>query len=100
MDRFRPNIAIKGVQPIQEYQIDEQGTQDDAVRIGLRKRCKVTTVDQESGTIENPQEPLRTLTAMKTVPGLHGVFFGQNATLLSDEGRMLRVGSNFLADFR
>jgi uncharacterized protein len=54
-------------------------------------------VDQESGTIDTPKEPLRTLTQMKTVPDLHGAYFGQNATLLSGEELELLRGEKLTA---
>lgn len=95
MDRFRPNIVIRGLQPFKENDIEELQSQDGSLKFGLRKpckRCKVTTVDQDSGRVAEPGEPLRTLTMMKTVPGMHGAFFGQNATLLSGEGLELRRG--------
>ena len=95
MNRFRPNIVIKGLDAFRENRIDELASADGTYRLGLRKpckRCKVTTVDQEDGIISDPKEPLRTLTLMNTVPGLQGAYFGQNATLLSEEGGVIRVG--------
>lgn len=95
MDRFRPNIVIGGTEPFAENRLEELASEDGSYRLGLRKpckRCKVTTVDQKAGTISNPAEPLRTLTEMRTVPELHGAYFGQNAILLSAEGVKVRVG--------
>lgn len=95
MGRFRPNIVIKDLPPFRENEIDQLASSDGSFVLGLRKpckRCKVTTVDQESGEIREPKEPLRTLTKMKTVPNLHGAYFGQNATLLKGKGVELRRG--------
>lgn len=97
MNRFRPNIVIKGTDPFLENEIDELSAVNGSYRLGLRKpckRCKVTTVDQNSGTIAEPKEPLRTLTLMNTVPGLHGAYFGQNAILLSGEDMPIRIGDH------
>ena len=102
MDRFRPNIVISGPEPFAENRIEELASVDGSWRLGFRKpckRCKVTTVDQNAGTISNPAEPLRTLTEMQTVPELHGAYFGQNAILLSQEGEMVRVGDRLKAEF-
>ena len=63
-------------------------------QFGLRKpckRCKITTINQETGEIENPKEPLATLVKLKNSEETHGAFFGQNAILLSNYG-VLRVG--------
>jgi len=95
MDRFRPNIVLTGFDAFLENNMDELFSADGRYRLGIRKpckRCKVTTVDQDSGTIAEPKEPLRTLTEMNTVPGLHGAYFGQNATLLSGENNTIKVG--------
>jgi uncharacterized protein len=95
MDRFRPNIVIKGLEPLQENEIDRLKTVDGRIEFNLQKpckRCRVTTVDQESGMIAEPKEPLRTLTRMNTVPGMHGAYFGQNATLHTGNGMDIRRG--------
>ena len=63
--------------------------------IGLRKpceRCKITTVDQDSGEIAYPKEPLRTFAQLNPFHNLRGAFFGQNATLLSGEGALISTG--------
>ncbi len=97
MDRFRPNIVLAGIDAFLENRVDEIFSSDGRYRLGLRKpckRCKVTTVDQASGTIAEPKEPLRTLTQMKTVPGLHGAYFGQNTTLVSGKNCIISVGDS------
>jgi uncharacterized protein len=101
MSRFRPNIVVNEIDAFLENSMDELYSVDKTYKFGIRKpckRCKVTTVDQETGMIQEPHEPLRTLTRMNTVPGLHGAYFGQNATLLSGEYETIRTGDEI--DFK
>ena len=93
MNRFRPNIVIEGTQPFAEDGWREIGGDD--WRLGLRKpcqRCGITSVDQQSGEIRHPGEPLKTLMALKPRLSWKGAFFGQNAILLSGEGKTIAVG--------
>jgi uncharacterized protein YcbX len=77
MNRFRPNIVVRGVEPFAEdgwrrFQVGS--IEFDAVKPCAR--CVVTTTDQDSG--ERSPEPLRTLaTFRKRGPG-SGVMFGVN----------------------
>ena len=80
MDRFRPNIVIKGADAFSE---DGWGT----VRIGTAllqavkpcSRCIVTTIDQDTGE-KTGKEPLKTLAAYRNSPG--GVLFGENLIVI------------------
>ena len=94
MNRFRPNIVIKGLSDIEKMTSFNLTCEKGDYQFGLRKpckRCKITTINQETGEIENPKEPLATLVKLKNSEESHGAFFGQNAILLSDYG-VLRVG--------
>jgi uncharacterized protein YcbX len=88
MNRFRPNIVIRGARPF-----EEDGWQD--LRIGSAEfqavkpceRCVVTTIDQESGQISG-KEPLRTLAKFRKRNG--ATLFGMN--LLVRRPGIVRVG--------
>jgi uncharacterized protein YcbX len=87
MNRFRPNLVVRGCEPFAE-----DGWR--GVRIGQLTfrvvkpcaRCTITTVDQESAT--KGKEPLRTLARFRRAG--NKVLFGQN--LIHDETGTLRVG--------
>jgi uncharacterized protein YcbX len=87
MDRFRPNLVVRGCAPFAE-----DGWR--VVRIGpitLRvvkpcARCAITTVDQR--TAARGKEPLRTLATFRR-RGTK-VLFGQN--LIHDETGIVRTG--------
>ncbi|HSL01884.1 MAG TPA: MOSC N-terminal beta barrel domain-containing protein [Rubrobacteraceae bacterium] len=87
MDRFRPNLVVRGFEPFAEDGWSH-------VRIGALTfrvvkpcaRCAVTTVDQTTG--ERGREPLHTLARFRTT-GTE-VFFGQN--LIHNGTSILRVG--------
>jgi len=101
MNRFRPNIVIKGLEPFEENKIKTLVSADGTYRLGIRKpckRCKVTTVDQQTGYIADPREPLRTLSLMNTVANLRGAYFGQNATLLAGARNMINTGDQILSE--
>lgn len=105
MERFRPSIVLRGLDgaghPFAEDGWRRVSEQSGAYELGIRKpcqRCKITTVDQQTGQIAEPAEPLRTLAAMNTQPTLKGAFFGQNAILSSGEGMSIAVGDRLLAE--
>jgi len=89
MSRFRPNVVISGSDAFEE---DTWG----AFRMGELvfdavkpcARCSVTTVDQQTGQVPNPQEPLATLATFRNQGGK--VMFGQN--LVHRQNGTLAVG--------
>ena len=95
MARFRPNIVLSGMSAFGENDCKTFTAADASYCFTLRKpcqRCKTTTVDQRTGVIANPKEPLRTLTVMNPYPHLSGAYFGQNATLTLGHGVVIKVG--------
>jgi uncharacterized protein YcbX len=78
MNRFRPTVVIEGGLPWQEdaWRVVSIGSMTfDAVKPCAR--CAVPSVDQDTGERRSKAEPLRTLAAFRTIPGL-GAIFGQN----------------------
>ena len=91
MDRFRPNIVIKGWQAHAEDTVQTLNI-GDRVRLRLSKlcsRCNVTTIDPI--TAESGQEPLRTLAKYRKL-GTSKIHFGMNAWVMSGSGSIIRVG--------
>ncbi len=89
MNRFRPNVIVKGGEPFAEDTWNRIRIGD--VELAVVKpcaRCVVTTIDKE--TLEQSKEPLKTLGKYRK----HelGAIFGQNVIPLN-EGR-LRLGMN------
>lgn len=100
MNRFRPNIVVESEEAWAEDRWATLTEQDGAFQLALRKpckRCKITSIDQHTAAVPVPAEPLKTLIALNTQPALKGAYFGQNATLLSGEGGVIRVGDRLAA---
>lgn len=81
MNRFRPNIVVKGCGPFEEDSWNRIKLGD--VELAVVKpcaRCVVTTIDKE--TLEKSKEPLKTLSKYRN----HelGAIFGQNVIPLNE----------------
>ena len=95
MDRFRPNIVVKGIDDLEKKTSQNLLCHKSGYDFGLRKpckRCKIITINQDDGKIDNPKEPLATLTSLRFSDEIKGAFFGQNAILLSNKNYILKVG--------
>ena len=95
MARFRPNIVVNDIASIENQTSLDLISQDGNYEFGLRKpckRCKITTINQDSGEIIDFKEPLSTLTSLNFSSENYGAFFGQNAILLSDKECIVSVG--------
>ena len=95
MARFRPNIVVNDIASIENKTSLDLTSQDGNYEFGLRKpckRCKITTINQDTGEIIDFKEPLSTLTSLKFCSENYGAFFGQNAILLSDQDCVISVG--------
>jgi len=95
MDRFRPNIVVKGIKDLEKKTSLNFLCHKSGYSLGLRKpckRCKIITINQDDGKIVNPKEPLATLTSLRFSDEINGAFFGQNAIFLSLKNYILKVG--------
>ncbi len=91
MDRFRPNIVIRGLGPHGEDVANVLS--GEGVEIRLVKpceRCSITTTDQKTAAVG--KEPLRTLANYRRDATLGGVTFGMNGIVAAQAGTPLAVG--------
>jgi hypothetical protein len=89
MNRFRPNLVVRGCDPFAEDTWNRIRLGD--VEVAVVKpcaRCVVTTIDKD--TLEQSKEPLKTLSKFRKQK--LGAIFGQNVIPLN-EGR-IRLGMN------
>lgn len=92
MNRFRPNIVIKGLAPYDEDRILDLRIGSTVLRIVKGcTRCAITTTDQATA-MRDGEEPLRTLRSYRLDKKLRGVVFGQNVIALTGTGNELAIG--------
>ena len=92
MNRFRPNIVIRGLGPHGED--DVSVLSGDGFEIHLVKpcvRCRVTAIDQMTTAVG--KEPLRTLAVYRRDEALNGITFGMNGIVISGADSLLTVGA-------
>jgi uncharacterized protein len=96
MNRFRPNVVIRGLGPHgEDYANVLSG---DGFELRLVKpcvRCSITATGQT--TAEVGKEPLRTLSAYRRDTALNGATFGMNGIVASHTGTPLAVGMRLMA---
>lgn len=100
MARFRPNLALRGIEAFDEDHIrDLRGGQGLVLRLVKPcARCLITTVDPATGTRDEAGEPLVTLNEFR-VNRDFGTIFGQNAIVLGGVVCRLAVGDPLQADW-
>jgi uncharacterized protein YcbX len=87
MNRFRPNIVMRGGLPFEEDTMEEFSINGiDFCGVKLCSRCVVPTIDQETGL--SGREPSTTLATYRSYS--NKVFFGQNVLCRGDG--MVRIG--------
>ena len=83
MNRFRPNIVVRGLEPFAEHGLAELST--DNYQLQLRapcERCVVTTIDQDTAEKDPQWQPFKTLREINPMPGNDKApAFAQYATL-------------------
>ena len=98
MDRFRPNIVVRGLGSHGE---DSAAVLNgDGFEIRLVKpcvRCSITTKDQATGE-STGKEPLRTLAKYRHDPMLGGVTFGMNGIVTARADVAVAVGMPLIAE--
>ena len=99
MDRFRPNIVIRGLEPFAEHKLHGVSSDDYSLTMRLHcERCVVTTIDQKTARKDPDQQPFKTLKGINPMPDEKpGPAFGHYATLLSGDGKMIAVGDRLQA---
>jgi len=99
MNRFRPNVVLKGLPAYAEDHLDTITI--GAVTLRCVKpctRCAVTTTDQDSTQVG--LEPLRTLGEYRMHEPLGGVTFGMNAVIVAGAGHSVACGDPARVDYR
>lgn len=98
MNRFRPNIVLRGLQAFAEHETPELRSD----RYSLKfchpcERCVVTTIDQATAEKDPDWQPFRTLREINPIPGKKPApAFGQNAILASGDGQEIRQGDQLV----
>ena len=105
MNRFRPNVVVKGSGPFDEDKWARIGIGETNFRVVKPcARCVMTTVEQSTGEFDG-KEPLRTLATFRLAKQVHpdvyesfglnpnGVLFGENL-IPENSGGVIAVGDS------
>ncbi len=103
MNRFRPNIVVRGLPALDEHNLIALSIPDREVTFLMPKpcqRCKVTTIDQQSGEVAESREPLKTLVRKHSLPDFIGGYFGQNGVATHGIDTRIFVGDSVEATYK
>ena len=94
MNRFRPNIVIRGLDAFAEHQLSHMRTETYQLDFCHPcERCVVTTINQDSAEKHPGWQPFKTLRDINPMPGKKPApAFGHNAILTSGEHATLALG--------
>jgi len=94
INRFRPNIVVRGLAPFNEHQVALLEHAQYAIRLCYPcERCVVTTIDQGSGVPDPTGEPFKTLRDFNPMSDRpRAPAFAQNSALARGAGAVIRVG--------
>ena len=102
MDRFRPNIVLRGLDAFAEHRVSELAAEGYRLRFCHPcQRCVVTTIDQQTAVKNTEWQPYKTLRDINPMPGNERApAFGHNAVLKNGEGQTISVGDTVSLSLR
>ncbi len=94
MNRFRPNIVVRGLEPFSEHRLAGIKTSNYGIKFCHPcERCVVTTINQDTAEKDPGWQPFNTLKEINPVPGKKPApAFGQNAILERGERAVISIG--------
>jgi len=94
MNRFRPNIVVRGMAAFGEHRQARLGTKDYCFFFRMPcERCVIPTIDQSTSVPHPTKEPFATLRDLNPrEPKRRQPLFGQYATLEAGEGESIAIG--------
>ncbi len=94
MNRFRPNIVTRGLQPFGEHLLSVLGNNRYQFKFRIPcERCVIPTIDQETAAKHPGKEPFAILRDLNPLdPKRRQPLFGQYATLGEGAGSLISVG--------
>lgn len=101
MNRFRPNIVLRGLEAFAEHQLSH--LQGDDARLDMChpcERCVVTTINQDTAEKHPGRQPFKTLCDINPMPGKKPApAFGHNAILSAGELSTLKTGDTLTGHY-
>jgi uncharacterized protein YcbX len=96
MNRFRPNIVVRGLEPFAEHKLAGLNSGSYSLKFCHPcERCVVTTINQDTAEKDPGWQPFNTLKEINPVPGKKPApAFGQNAILQQGEQAVISVGDH------
>ncbi len=102
MDRFRPNIIVRGLDAFAEHDVDTLTAENYQLKLCYPcKRCVVTTINQDTAEKDPQDQPFKTLQAINPAPGDDKApAFAENAILTHGNYECIAVGDDLEVIFR
>jgi len=94
MNRFRPNIIVRGLESFAEHRQATLTAETYQLKLCFPcQRCVVTTIDQDSAEKDSRGQPFKTLQLINPMPGdSKAPAFGENAILTHGNDEIIAVG--------